>query len=345
MYWRVILVLLAGKACFFDTDSTSHVRALCVGAITRKSMPQAAMAANVRDPSFSQVQNMQSHFQETCMELSLDREEDGGALIPLSRNPILLVSSQPLLTQDQCSILKRHFRVEPSQEGKVLLETVQKHIDKLTACPSHKGEAVLPRFVFYKPESLSNSPLLPDGLHVDTNNGYYFRHITVLLYLTTNDNGATTFPLAIPMKKRSEGTVDDLLNAAQILLDSGITHTFDESHSKEHQELSKSLELAAKQLYDDGSDCDHGLRVLPRAGTVCIFSNVLENGRADPYSFHGGEAGNDKEKALLTFFKEIPVESFSGQQEFGQRVAVTRKYLLNTYYSETDQMTVVAPPN
>lgn len=94
--------------------------------------------------------------------------------------------------------------------------------------------------------------------------------------------------------------------------------------------------MAAEMLYkqDDGNGeaSSLGLRVLPRASMLCVFCNLLEDGTADPHSFHGGESGNDEEKALLTFFKEIPVETFSSQAELGRRAAKTRKFLVERYY-------------
>ncbi len=50
-----------------------------------------------------------------------------------------------------------------------------------------------PRYVKYIPKLVDKGlfldALLPDGLHVDTNNGKLFRHITAILYLTTNKDG------------------------------------------------------------------------------------------------------------------------------------------------------------
>jgi hypothetical protein len=278
---------------------------------------------------------MNSRQEEATMETTLNRNDESMTLVPLSRAPILLVSSQPLLTMDECNMLRRHFEKEYSQEGEFLLERVRKQIDRLTGCPSHDGEAPLPRYLSYTPQA--SDPLFPDGLHVDTNNGKHFRHITALLYLTTNDNGATTFPLAWK-GERTNRVMSEVVNAAQTLLDSNVTHTFDESQSEENRKLSMSLERAGEQLYKEESGDEYmGLRVLPSAGMLCVFSNVLENGQPDPLSFHGGEAGNDDEKVLLTIFKEIPLELFSSREEFGRRVAEKRRYLLERYYAKGNQ--------
>jgi hypothetical protein len=257
-------------------------------------------------------------------------------LVPLSRDPILLISSRPLLNPNECTILQKWFQDKQSKQGQTLMSRVWKHVDDLVGCEAHMGES-LPRILTYEPSSQES--LLPDGLHVDTNNGRYFRHVTCLLYLTTNKEGATTFPLANRMD-----TMDccnaTVLNAAQSLLDSGVTHTFDKSGSEEHQKCCRSLEMAAEMLYKqdkgDGEASSFGLRVLPRAGMLCVFCNLLEDGTADPHSFHGGESGNAKEKALLTFFKEIPVETFSSQAELGQRAAETRRFLVEHYYDSKE---------
>jgi hypothetical protein len=243
-------------------------------------------------------------------------------LVPLSDEPILLVSSRPLLTQKECETLCLYFEQGPSEEGDAILECVRQQIDDLTGCLSHDGEAILPRYVSYPP-SEGGDRLLPDGLHVDTNNGKFFRHVTALLYLTTNHNGATTFPLA--------GCKDtELERVAQAVLDSGVTHTLAEEQADKSQ--SRILENAAQDLYDGNSNV--GLRVLPSMGKLCTFCNTLNDGTPDPLSFHCGEAGNDEFKALLTFFKEIPHSTFGSQQEFGQRVQETRQYLLDRYYTE-----------
>ena len=244
---------------------------------------------------------------------------NGLTLVPLSDAPLLLVSSRPLLTNEECGILCRNFEQGPSEEGDFLLKRVHQQIDNLTGCPSHDGEAVLPRYVSYPP-SQNDNPLLPDGLHVDTNNGRLFRHVTALLYLTNNANGATTFPLA--------GSKDTKLERiAQAMLDSGVTHTRAEAADNQNFRV---LEQAAHDLYDGKSNV--GLRVLPSMGKLCVFCNILQDGKPDPFSLHGGEAGNDEFKAVLTFFKETPLSTFTSRQEFGQKVQESHQYLINRYF-------------
>jgi hypothetical protein len=57
-----------------------------------------------------------------------------------------------------------------------------------------------------QPSSHGYNRILPDGLHVDTNNGKYFRYLTVLLYLT-NSPAATVFPLAIVEHSKSNAVL------------------------------------------------------------------------------------------------------------------------------------------
>jgi len=330
MRWWAVLLLLAGTACFHDERSLIAC-AFPVGDVTRAPHFGATLATRYRQTRlFSILRYKESQQEEaTVISTSDNNQEATTLLVPLSRDPILLVSSRPLITLEQCNELRRYFEEKHTKEGEALLKRVKKQIDNLTGCASHEGEAALPRFVSYEPKD-SNDPLLPDGLHVDTNNGYYFRHITVILYLTTNENGATTFPLANRIDCDARIS-EEMFTAAQKLLDSSVTHTLDKSQNASCRKLSKMVEVAGEEVYRE--QCEVGLRVLPRAGTVCVFSNVLENGRADPHSFHGGEAGNDEEKVLLTFFKEIPVQAFSSQEELGQRAAETRHYLLEQYYT------------
>ena len=179
-----------------------------------------------------------------------------------------------------------------------------------------------PRFLHYdsiKPAVNTNisSPvkmLLPDGLHVDTNNGYLFRYLTVLVYLTTTSKtGATSFPLARPLSSTSESETSIpqqqqiLLEAAQMLLNGNIRHTKAQTKSADNSATDPTvehrlrLEKAAYDLYRRQQQQQHdsaftvsttrqstltttassslhdpgdGIRVLPRAGHCTIFSSI-----------------------------------------------------------------------
>ena len=271
-------------------------------------------------------------------------------MVPLSQPPLLLLqSSGPIISREGCKLLSQYFEhlksgdISRMDGGQVhaaqkLLCGVHDVIDQVTNCPMHDGEVQLPNYVRYDSKIVDEEvlldprrlvdALLPDGLHVDTNNGKLFRHVTAILYLTDNrdgsevkesyrshygsmaNNGAfiggggTTFPLAV---SRSEKLIDEcnnifLQNAAEGLLERGIHHTkgdVDESDASE----GRSLEKAALGLFHstntndlgrlderyDNQFSDAGLRVMPEAGKLIYFHNVNDGGMPDPMSFHGGE--------------------------------------------------------
>ncbi len=314
---------------------------------------------------------------------------------PLSRPPLLLLkSSSPIITKEGCELLIRHFRRKQSkscygicdeqvennafldEEGHAekLLDRIHDVIDEVTGCPRHAGETS-PRYVLYKPKIATVSEmaesgatlLLPDGLHVDTNNGKLFRHITAILYLTDNNGdellsdevfqssssfvgGATTFPLA--NGKESAG-----VNAAMNLLKRGIHHTKADCNNVQDSD-GKILEKMGLDLFfrDNNQSCRDsktsmgladvnagGVRVMPEAGSLIYFHNVGNDGRPDPASFHGGEElialftqngdlGSRYNKSILVFFKEVPLESFRDEAGFAKRAEQARKWTLDEYY-------------
>jgi len=256
-------------------------------------------------------------------------------LVPLSREPLLLQSSFPLLTHEECNILVAHFEKEPSFESTRLLHFVTQKIAELTLSPTHDGEPQCPRYITYEPRhwSLSSdshpNDILPDGLHVDTNNGKLFRHITALLYLTSSESGATMFPLAVPMAPDLQGsdTHRSAIHASQTLLKNNIHHTLKEKD----QVYSTTLLETARHVYH-GNSTTTGIRILPQQGHVIVFFNLDRNGSTDPWSWHGGEFLRDQKKALLTFFKEIPLSTFRNQSELGQRAYEAKQRILKKYY-------------
>lgn len=309
---------------------------------------------------------------------------------PLSRPPLLLLkSSSPIITKEGCELLIRHFRRNQSnisygecdqqidhtcQSAQKLLKRIHDIVDEVTGCPRHAGETS-PRFVRYEPQiatvsdmaELEEDLLLPDGLHVDTNNGKLFRHITAILYLTDSDGnglstddqfrfslpimgGATTFPLA-------SGKQSVELNAAKNLLNRGIHHTRADCDNGEDSDgrILEKAGMAAfwrdnNQLCSGSSTCNDivsektaGIRVMPQAGSLIYFHNVGDDGRPDPYSFHGGEElislstqkgdeGSRCCKSILVFFKEVPLESFCDEKGFAEQAAKARKWTLDEYY-------------
>ena len=261
----------------------------------------------------------------------------------LSREPYLWVSQDPLLSQGECEMLSQYHASSQTtpdehEEAQRILSCLRKRLDFLLGGQIEKDSAMEPRFLHYdsiKPAVNTNisSPvkmLLPDGLHVDTNNGYLFRYLTVLVYLTTTSKtGATSFPLARPLSSTSESETSIpqqqqiLLEAAQMLLNGNIRHTKAQTKSADNSATDPTvehrlrLEKAAYDLYrrqqqpydsaftvtttrqstltTTASSSLHGpgdgIRVLPRAGHCTIFSSIdSATGQTDPRSWHGAEA-------------------------------------------------------
>lgn len=146
------------------------------------------------------------------------------ALIPLSPNPLLFVSSSPLLTPQECEIVsewcrrveKRGESIEDKLRNIENIKNPQKEADddrkglfvmkRLQRLVHHSvlgmgsrnskesnvavmDDYVVPRFLHYEStegrtrqecndhwNSVTVDQLIPDGLHVDTNNNKHFRH-------------------------------------------------------------------------------------------------------------------------------------------------------------------------
>lgn len=268
-------------------------------------------------------------------------------------DPLLLTSSQPIISSSECKTLidycQSKLQVDSQsgmlctscdinreifeqdlierKKGAIILKNVQQML--LETLGLNEQEGVMPRYIFYTDEDCSmDETLLPDGLHVDSNNGKFFRHWTVLLYLTSNQHsGATIFPL-IGNNHIDDVQVSDIkiaLDAAENLIASGVYHTRMENMTHEQKVLAEKMENYAisSMIHDSGST-----RVMPREGNVCIFSGIRHDGYPHPASFHGGESllkmkikGRDeKEKHVLTFFYEVPVGTFNSRIELGMRV-------------------------
>ena len=304
------------------------------------------------------------------------------SLVQLSTKPLLFVSSgTPVLSHDECLHLSSYFFEKTNrknnennrskQKGQHVLQKLQRVLDELILRP--EDTMVEPRYLFYeKPtdcdlnnfdeqkhidssfttcEMLTgNNPILPDGLHVDTNNGKYFRYCTVLVYLTSS-HAATVFPLA-NIHNQADGCrntycdVNDsknsnvhqyhqqLQNSAEYLIQSHVQHTRQKIEVKPPSESSSELEpnhqnliysIQQKQhLIENAVASSSCLRIVPQMGHIAVFFNINpQTGLADPYSFHGSEVSYD-EKQVLTFFYELlpntEQELFDTPVEFGQRI-------------------------
>jgi len=294
-------------------------------------------------------------------------------MIPLCQSPLLLESSSPIVSREECSILIQHFDEQhqtrtghQTSSAEAILQNIHNTIAKVTNCPRHDGENE-PRYVRYdtkikqdiqqlqlNPKSFTDN-LLPDGLHVDTNNGKLFRHITAILYLTDNMDddgnvigGGTTFPLAIQQSNdeynREQSEV--LLTSAKTLLLNGIHHTKGDDNQDDNSD-GRVLEKAGlhvfcrdtKQIRQAAEwNGQQGVRVMPIAGKLIYFHNVDDDGLSDAFSFHGGEDllsfDAVESKSILVFFKEVPLIKFrdKGIEGFAQEVAKSRSWTRSTYF-------------
>jgi hypothetical protein len=106
-------------------------------------------------------------------------------------------------------------------------------------------------------------------------------------------------------------------------------------HSGQTIDEAVVIEEVAAQLWEQNHSKDKvaspgGIRVIPKLGHVCVFSGVNPDGYPNPLSFHGGETllRGDGDKALLSFFYEVPSYTFSSRQEFGERVTEREKHFM-----------------
>eukprot|EP00984_Skeletonema_dohrnii_P005508 scaffold1938_cov114-Skeletonema_dohrnii-CCMP3373.AAC.8 len=306
-------------------------------------------------------------------------------MTPLSCPPLLLLqSSAPIISNEQCATLIEYFDhintggdttldATQTDNAKSILGDVHDIIDKVTNCPRHDGEAKLPRYVRYHPRLIDeealfdskklNDVLLPDGCHVDTNNGKLFRHITAILYLTDNTpddcsfGGGTTFPLAKPWFEGGASADTSisleqvtLHNAATRLLERNVQHTKGDTDQSANSD-GRRLEMAGVDAFNRDhatNDAPHnnvGLRVMPQAGRLIFFHNIDDDGMSDATSFHGGEelisivtdqqSDNivaERTKNILVFFKEISIKSFSNLDGFTECAADARRWTKQAYY-------------
>lgn len=270
----VLLTCVLLKRCF------SLVVPSCLGRRRQQQLFAAVESAYLEKTS--------SPGGSTVMDDGAIQTQAGIQMTPLSCPPLLLLqSSAPIISNEQCATLIEYFDHITATVGdttpldsikiekaKSLLGDVHDIIDKVTNCPRHNGEMKVPRYVRYLPRLINeemlfdpeklNNELLPDGCHVDTNNGKLFRHITAILYLTDNlpndcnFGGGTTFPLAKPWVGREasadEMNDDALLNSASRLLERNIHHT-----KRDTDQDGRRLEMAGIDVFNR----DHAVDNVP----------------------------------------------------------------------------------
>ena len=252
----------------------------------------------------------------------------------LSEQPLLLVTDEiPLLSATECRILRDGYRRGKTGAGtdhQHVLQSLQERLDCLLLRDKN-DEIVEPRFLDYPSDdttyaSLGNEAeqLLPDGLHVDTNNAYYLRYLTVLVYLSTSDRyRATTFPVIQPDVSTA------WCAAHELLLEHNQHHTrrnLEETEAAQAPVAAQTLEQAAVELFTNSHSSPapdgviqkgRGLRVLPRTGHAVIFSSLTPDGHPDPRTWHGAENVFNDPKQALSLFYECPLERVYCRQDLG----------------------------
>ena len=299
-------------------------------------------------------------------------------LQPLSFHPLLFTSAEPILSESQCTTLQSWIQantsqaqkpldqtlfqraIEEKEEGALILQSLQKTIASLLAEEEGcENSHVLPRYLTYTsmatPASTTKElgeytvhDLLPDGLHVDTNNAKHFRHWTVLLNLecTYDVLGATNFPLAMPLNHDGDececdydGRFPEQIIAEKLIVEQDVQHTRLEGATELELEMGSFVENAALDLMlgsKSGEAASRvrnmGVRVMPKRGHICTFSGLKGDGYPNPLSFHGGEAmfkGESKE--VLSFFFEVPLDSFLSRKELGEMVRQREERFLDLH--------------
>lgn len=317
-------------------------------------------------------------------------------LQPLSSDPLLYKSQTPILSKEECEILVTWVRsqicldlnalrngLDKGDEGAKILQKVQIILDAVLNNNNDTNEMniVMPKYLSYTYENnnnkenhrrMDNQPhtlqeygvddLLPDGLHVDTNNGKYYRHWTVLLYLNSCQHlGATSFPLATTTSKIHKypslsGDDDDDHNdevniAAKFLIDENVQHTRKIHATQSQLMVGSILDRAAFDLFVNDKNNSptknpmlqqqqkkYGVRVMPEHGYFSLFSSLQKNGITNPKSFHGGEAMFvDESKEVLSFFYEISPNGITSLNDLGKKVEERENKFLNMHGSIRQQ--------
>ncbi|MGK3735462.1 MAG: hypothetical protein ACI8RD_005883 [Bacillariaceae sp.] len=164
-------------------------------------------------------------------------------------------------------------------------------------------------------KNMKRSPDYPDGLHVDTNNQCWERHVTCILYL--NDvpehcGGATVFPIARALPN------DPALQASRRLLIQKASHTRSKIVQDTNTNTKDALLLESRigTNFTMHSDTDTAIRIQPKAGRLLVFFSRYANGEQDPRTWHSGERIHDDnnnnnndssttKKRIINLFKQV----------------------------------------
>jgi hypothetical protein len=166
---------------------------------------EAGNGLMLSQPQFDCIWTRRNGDDNIDQNLMLNCGYSRARLTVLSSDPLLFVSTEPILTKEECRILLDLYRNDAGPSSTVALHT--RDVDPSTEEPSTAGarllerlqqwvhhsllgyeddEYVVPRFVSYPDDdkdgkridssNVNKENLLPDGLHVDTNGNQQFRH-------------------------------------------------------------------------------------------------------------------------------------------------------------------------
>jgi len=253
----------------------------------------------------------------TITELAFVDEHD--CLVSSSATGLMKISNSPLAFADdnfldtsECAelIAFAKARADPGEtydvqippEQSEVMASIMRRVSVLCGSAPHPGEPTPVVRNTPPNRELEGGRWMNRGLHLDTN-GNPFRCATILVYLSdVSIDGATVFPCGGNTAQPSTR------EAGAALARKGITAVIPgrQRGDQEAGALEKTLIAAAASF--------EGFSVYPKAGRLLLFYPLLDDGGADPYSWHGGAAvgnGPGDGKWLLQIFKTVPNDSRS----------------------------------
>lgn len=179
-----------------------------------------------------------------------------------------------------------------------VISAIEERCAAATGIPVHPDEEPLGMRHTNPATATECSERMCTALHVDTNQGGYFRCATVLVYLHDIEiGGETRFPLL------GAAEDSDLRAAAERLAGLGVT-AFNGDEDVEWPPIAPR-----RILMDAAENSAIGLHVKPKRGLACVFWTHTANG-LDPCSWHVGARLPPEQvegKLLAQKFKALPI--------------------------------------
>ena len=267
-----------------------------MGAVERNEEHKQLMATYTQDFEHQELQKDVSHPQR---------------LVQVSSNPLIFTIDE-FIEPELCN------RVQSNGDGCFNLL----YLERVADLVFNGQESEMDGLLFLEATSeehktMKRSPDYPDGLHVDTNNQCWERHVTCILYL--NDvpehcGGATVFPIARALPN------DPALQAARRLLIQKASHTRSKIVQDTNTNTKDALLLEARigTNFTRYPDTDTAIRIQPKAGRLLVFFSRYANGEQDPRTWHSGERIHDDDnnnnnsndssttkKRIINLFKQV----------------------------------------